>query len=183
MTPVQVAAVLVRLTSVIIVVLALQSLVNYPIAFVTQKEIFLHLVVTMAFLVLVPCGIAAMLWFFPMTVIRAERFEAQSTSAEKVSANLLLSVGIALIAIYSIAFGIIDLAYFEAYHIRSNIILDRQDSDLMGLSDRIRLSPEVFAGRISSTLQIVFGIVLLFGRRSVMRVVKKLKFGGVSASS
>ena len=182
MTPIQVAAVLVRLTAVIIVVLALQSLVSYPIAFVTQREILLHLVISMALLFLVPIGIAASLWFFPMTVMRAERFEDQSIGGNQISAEMVLSVGITLIAIYSLSFGLIDLAYFEAYHLRSSAIMGQHDSDLMDISQRIMLSPEVFAGRISCALQIVFGIFLLLGRNSIMRVVKKLKYDGISTS-
>ncbi len=110
-----------------------------------------------------------MLWRFPNTIASSLSTDESGDSAFHGSSEQVMLIGVALIGLYAFVFGIIDLAYFEAYRYAENQIAERAD-----FSD-YPTSPQSFAGRITNIVQILFGLGLILGRKRIVALIRQAR--------
>jgi hypothetical protein len=166
--------VLVKLGAIAILVNSLQTMSNYS-TYVYGWEGGLLLALT-AFIpsVAIPIAIAAVLWFFPATILGHPLSEAREEPDS--SSYSILFAGIALLGLYALVFGIIDLAYFET---QRQIEIQAYKSADFG---PYRMSPQLIAGRIATVIQILFGAILLIGRKPIANALRTVRRAGTGAS-
>ena len=164
--------VLVRLGAIFIIVYALQNLANY-LLFILGGEGNTAIAVFEFFLVFViPVLISWALWRFPSTVVGSlYSGDGQPPGASDGSDRALL-IGISLVGVYTLVFGIIDLAFFEAHRIA--------EFRLAGYADYFDfpILPQTVAGRFANIVQILLGVVLVFGRNGIASFLRQLRTPG-----
>ena len=157
--------VLVKLCAVVIVVLAMQGVTGYVAFYVnTVEATFIALTASTLNFVL-PVAIAAVLWFFPATVVGDISDDAQAIES---GVDLAL-LAITLIGLYTLVFGVIDLVYFESFRVAERSIID---PDKIGI---YRPSPDTVAGRMTNIVQIIIGLALLVGKKSISRLLLRAR--------
>ena len=166
--------VLVKLCAVVIVVLSLQGLTGYVAYFVAGESSYVQAVLAFLLVFLIPVGLAALLWFFPVSTLRLKELEDKATTTLE-PASLIL-VGITLVGLYVLVFGVIDLFYFEAVRVAEATYAG---ADPWGL---FKPSPDTVAGRYTNILQIVIGAGLLLGRKGLANLLAAARYSGTRAS-
>lgn len=164
--------VLVKLCAVVILVISMQSLAGYVGYFASSGENSFVLVGSLLLNFGIPTLIAAALWFFPATVIgdTSSRLESSPEDAD------LALLAVTLIGLYTLVFGIIDLSYYESIR-----LYEREMADPNNYGTYSSL-PSTTAGRISCVIQIIIGLVLLVGKRSIVQFLKGARKAGVDPS-
>ncbi len=164
--------VLVKLCSVIIVVMSLQSLTGYVGYYVNSPETDFNLIGSILLSSGIPILIAASIWFFPATIIGDVSNDSNALPAE----TDISVLAVTLVGLYILLFGIIDLAYYESLRVYENSLGGS------GLYDSTSTSPTISAGRASTLIQIFIGLVLLIGRQSIARILRTARGAGVDNS-
>ena len=159
---------LIKLGAILVVILALGRLTDY--AFYLPDGAPASLLAGGLILnFLVPVAIAWLLWRFPNLIAGTlAPFESDS-GKPPLSADDVMLIGVALIGLYTLVFGVLDLMYFEGYRYAEHEI-----AKLANFPER-PASPQDFAGRISKIAQIAFGIALLVGRRRIVELVRRAR--------
>ncbi len=171
-----IGVVLVKLGSVLIVVVALQSLSSFSSYFLHFKGASSILVLTLVFNFLIPVAIAAGLWFFPETLLSTvHESDSEWSQSEKIT-HSLLSVGLFLIGVYITVYGVLNLLNYEVLRLAENAVAQAKIYEPVGNF------PAVNAGRLTNAVQIIFGFALLAGRRGLSRLFYKVRYGGVDTS-
>lgn len=166
---------LVKLVAVLIVVMSLRSFTDYMFWFAETAPIPL-LVGGLILHLLVPLAIAWTLWRFPNLIVSSLAPGQADTDGPINPPQDYLLIGVALIGLYALVFGVIDLAYFEGYR-----FAERELAELTDFPDR-PVSPQVVAGRVANVVQIVFGAVLIAGRHVIARLIRGLRGAGLRPS-
>lgn len=125
--------------------------------------------------IILPAIIIAVLWFFPATIIGKQSIDNTGAPSLDDAAGGIL-VGVSLVGLYTLAFGLIDLFYFETQR-WAEASYGGQIS-----YGEFRPSSGTIAGRYSSALQIVVGLALLFGRRGISTVLARARGRGKASS-
>ena len=173
---IRIETVLVRLGAIVVVVNAFRNVAYHSVYFFNPDAPLGPFLVNVGLTFFMPCAIAMFLWLFPAKVLRNGSNGHASDYSSGITADQLLVVGILLLGLYATAFGVIDLIYFEAqrfaeYRYVEAYELDRHDP-----------SPATTAGRVTNIAQIIFGLILIFGRRGMSRLLYKIRYAGVDAS-
>ena len=164
--------VLVKLGAAIIVVTALGNFQHYVRLILGQPWWIPTAILAFLFAVLLPVLIAIAFWRFPNSVVGSLYSKELDSEAGSVDADRFYIVGITLIGVYTLVFGIIELVhvetlqYFLIRHIRE-----------LGYPDTTR-TPEVDARRIANIVRIAIGILLIVGRKGLSRFLRGLRTGG-----
>ncbi len=77
--------------------------------------------------------------------------------------------GIALLGLYAFTFGLLDVLHAESFRIWENRLQEFYDSD------PYPTPAGTVAGRITSYVQVVFGLVLMLGRKGVAALILKVR--------
>jgi hypothetical protein len=147
----KIAIVLVRLGAVWVVISTIQyasSFFQYGYA-ASRAAIFVAL--------LIPLLVAGLMWMFPAHVARLEASELSASADSTVKdASHFLAVGIALIGLFLVANGFVDVFYWA-------VLVSWE------LGEVNMLSPETRAGVIATAIEIPVGFLLIAGRSGVRR--------------
>lgn len=168
--------VLTRLAAVFIAVFALRDLSQFIYFYPGNTEFYPPLVAALGLQFLIPIVIALVLWRFPNLVVGSMVNPMQERSPATSSADTLFLVGVSLLGLYTLVFGVIDLLYFEAHRYAQRELAEAANMPHYGDS------PDNVAGRITNIGQIVVGIILIFGRRKISIFLQKARLAGTGAN-
>lgn len=161
--------VLVKLGAAVIVVLALQGLSTYTAYMVSGPDMLGPTILAFLFNFVIPIAIASVLWRFPNTLLG--RLSAEGTDASedfKVSQDLWV-LGISLIGLYALVFGVIDLLFFESLRFAEQGIAESNNLPDAGAS------LQSIVGRVTNIAQIIFGLALILGRRRIAQFLRNAR--------
>jgi hypothetical protein len=161
--------VLVKLCAVIIVVLSLQGLTSYAAYFVTGEDAWKLTLLAFFFVFAIPFGIATLLWYFPATVVGISSPNTEDHRDHPVQPTDLILVGVTLVGLYALVFGVIDLFHYEAVRVAEAAYLGVE------VDGTYEPSPDTVAGRYTNVLQIFLGISLLLGRKGIASVLSRVR--------
>lgn len=168
--------VLIKLGALVIVVLSLQNLTDY-LAYLSVGPDMLYVpIVAFGLNFLIPVAIAFALWRFPATLLGRNVPDEPAALQTSMSPEAVMLIGVSLIGLYTLIFGLIDLLYFETIRIsQRQIAEDRTYLDYVA-------SPQDIAGRITNVTQIAFGLLLIIGRRGIAAFLQRIRYAGTGAS-
>jgi hypothetical protein len=154
----QLAIVLVRLGAVWIVVTTIQYAGNAITFFEGTNNVIV--VVTHLF----PLVIGALVWLFPAHVARSVASDdSRAIPGSDKLAQKLFGLGVALLGLYLLVYGILDGIYFALHAI--------WEQDALGMNTN-----DARAGLIVSAIQIPLGIALILGRRGLLRLFYRFRY-------
>ena len=113
MSGARVDVVLAKLCAVVIVVLSLQSLTNHLSYLLNTEGAFFFAALAFLFNFGIPVALAAVLWFFPATTLNLKSTDPAMSALPNDPDNYIL-VGVSLVGLYVLVFGVVDLFYFES---------------------------------------------------------------------
>ena len=163
-------AVLVKLAAVFIAVWALRNLADYAYFFVGGDSLA-PFYFGVALILALPVFVAFVLWKFPNLVIGSFAPLNQETPGKAITADELLLIGVSLLGLYTLVFGIIDLLFFEAIRFGERAMARAADYE-------IPLTPQTISGRITNVVQILFGVGLLAGRHGIASFIRRARTAG-----
>jgi hypothetical protein len=108
--------------------------------------------------------LGACFWFFPGTIAN-KIVTANPGTFESSGLSAILLVAIAVLGLFLMAHGAIDLVYHVATLVR-----------LQHLNPDIAVAPPtIFAGAIASVVEIVIGLAFCIGRRGIGRIIERAR--------
>ena len=168
--------VLVKLGAVFIVVYALQNLAYY-ISFLMGAEEYIQIAAVVFCLVfLLPAAFSWTLWKFPATITGALYDKAESPGESDAASQSTLLIGVTLIGLYTLVFGIIDLVYFEAH--RYAELQLAKDANF----PEYPILPQTVAGRMTNIVQVILGGILIYGRNGISVLLRQVRTAGIKTS-
>lgn len=114
------------------------------------------------FNLLIVWSIAAMLWFFPLTVSKSFVRGELDQTVEPLATSSILTISVAVIGVFTLSNGIIDIVYW------SILIHMSQDSSFSVAS------PEATSGVTSTVLEVVIGAFLIFKSRTIAGYIDRV---------
>jgi len=169
-----VSFVLVRLAAAFLFVRGVQGLASYSYLLTGDAQGSTFAVVTLVFGVVLPVGIALVLWLYPEKVTGAEVTRAKSEEA--VSAGAILMIGITLLGLYVFIYGVVGLFRIEALQMAQSKMAENMD-----LPNEV-IGSQAIANRVTYAVQIILGLCLILGRNGLSRILLKAKYGGLAVS-
>jgi hypothetical protein len=170
---VRIDLVLVKLGAIFIIVYALQNLANYMTFIMGGGEYMLTAVFEFFLIFAIPALISWALWRFPRSIVGSLYSGNDKALESSEDTGHILLVGISLLGVYTLVFGIIDLVFFEAHR-----FAEYRLSDYADYLD-YPILPQTVAGRITNIVQIVVGIVLIYGRNGIATFLRQVRKAGV----
>ena len=164
----RVDVVLIKLGAVVILIMTLQGIAGYAGFFKDMAESGIFIVGSVILQFVIPLCIATALWFYPATLAG----DASSEGEHPASETGLIVVGVTLVGLYVLVFGIIDLAYWESLR-----IIEKQYADPVYGTYEPSISMTV--GRVTCVLQVAIGSALLLGKHRIADLLKRAKKAGV----
>ena len=160
--------VVVKIGAVIIVMLALQHLSSYLswMAVTSEWPAAVFAVIALSFFL--PVMMAAILWFFPTTIVGALSQIEEPAESPVYSPQLILMIGISLIGLFVLISGLLDIIFWES----TWQIVQQSESR----NDPV--SPQRLASRVTNFARLLFGFGLLFGRRAIADWIYGIRFAG-----
>ena len=164
--------VVIRLFAVFIVIKAVQYLV-FVTGFVTDPNTGAwNALIAVGLTLVFPLAIAAILWNLPSTILGKLSLPDETMLAD--DHQELLFVGIVLLGIYTLVFGIIAFV----------------DSAMMHINDaanvrpgRYEVLPHVIGRYVTSIAQILLGSALILGRQGLSATIGRFRRAGVRSGS
>lgn len=176
MSHTRVEVVLVKLCAAVIVVLTLQSLTYYAAYFMAGEQA-LGITLLAFFLVFaIPIGMAAILWYFPATVVGTSLGGSEFNESELASSRSAIFIGVTLVGLYTFVFGLIDLFYYEAVRLGEVAYFGSGDYG------SYQPTPDTMAGRYTNILQVALGVLILLGRRGLSELLSRVRGRRADAS-
>jgi len=166
-----VSFVLVRLAAVFLFVRGVQGLSSFSYLLTGDAQLATFAIVTLIFGVFLPAGIAIVMWRHPEKVIGPQLAPAKPDSV--VSAVQLLMIGISLLGLYSLVYGLVDLLRIEAEQMSL-----AQFAASMNLPNEAA-DTRTIGSRIAYSAQIALGVCLILGRNGLSWLLVKAKYGGI----
>ncbi len=167
-----IGAVIVRLAAVFIVVTTLQKLPFTVGSLATLDDFSRIVAVSFALNALIPFAIAWLLWKFPHTVAGGEPGATDFANDAEATGAVLMQTGIALLGLYALTFGVIEIAFFESQRIVAARVAEQSGYGAEGAD------PFFIGQRVSYLLQVVVGLALILGRETVAGWLAFLKTAG-----
>jgi hypothetical protein len=153
--------VLVKLGAVLIVVTAVGNFQTYLSLIMGSPWWVPTALLALLFAVALPVVIAFAFWKFPNTVVGALETETNKKTGQVVTPNELLLIGVSLIGMYTLVFGLIDLVHTEtlrATFLRHLRMTNRSESTI---------SLEADAERYAGLARVMIGFVLVASRHKI----------------
>ena len=161
--------VVVKIGAVIIVMLALQHLSSYLNWMATSSEWPAATFAIIAFSFILPVIMAAILWFFPATIVGTLSQVKESAESPVYSPELILMIGISLIGLFVLVSGVLDIIFWESTWQIVQQSEARNDP----------VSPQKLASRVTNIARLLIGFGLLFGRRAIADWIYAIRFAGI----
>ena len=174
MNAMTVSFVLVRLAAAFLFVRGIQGLTAYSYLLTGDSPAPSFAIVTLVFGVMLPIGIAIILWLHPEKVTGAQIVSAKSEEA--LSASAILMIGITLLGLYVVVYGVVDLFHFEAMQ-----YVQSKATDEMNLPNEA-MNAQAVASRVANFVKILLGVCLILGRNGLTRLFLKAKYGGLAVT-
>ena len=167
---------LTKLGAVFIIVLALHNLAYYISFMMGSAEYVKIAIVVFCLIFVLPAAIAYVLWRFPNMVTGTLYSDREKETGQSNYTDMALLIGVSLIGLYTLVFGVIDLVYFEAHrYAELQLAKDASFPDYPVL-------PETVAGRVTNILQVILGIILIYGRKGIALFLHRIRTAGVKAT-
>lgn len=167
--------VLVKLGAAFIFIYVLQGVSSFFGYFEVVEDRMGMALFSLTMTVILPVIIAAMLWFFPATILGKQSIDNTGAPSLDDAAGGIL-VGVSLVGLYTLAFGVVDLFYFETQRWAEATYAGQISYG------EFRATSGTIAGRYSSAFQIVVGLVLLLGRRGISTMLARARGRGTASS-
>jgi hypothetical protein len=166
-------AVAVRLFAVFLVILSVRQIPGV-VAAVQPGSDFADAAVAMIVMLCVPIALAALLWFFPLSVA-AKLLPRDRESRPRLSsdAELLLDTGLFLLGLWLLALGLSDAFYWTAHILMSN-------AGGVGFGS---FSPEMRASVYGTVFEIAVALWILLKGPGIVGAIRRLREAGASHSS
>lgn len=169
---VRIELVFVKLGAMFIIVYALQNLAYYVSFIMGSEEYMLIAGFVFCLVFALPALIAWALWRFPATLVGSlYRGDDEASKSSDDSGRTLL-IGISLIGVYTLVFGVIDLVYFEAHRFAEYRL--GEDANFPDYP----ILPQTIAGRVTNIVQIVIGMALIYGRKGIVTFLRNVRTSG-----
>lgn len=169
-----VSFVLVRLAAAFLFVRGVQGLSSYSYLLTADKQLAAFAIVTLLFSVVLPIGIAIVLWMHPEKVTGAQVTTMKTD--DPMSAEVILMIGITLLGLYVFVYGVVDLFQTEASQmLRSKVAAN------LDLPNEV-VGRQAIADRVMYIVQVTLGLALIFGRNGLSRLLMKARYGGLAVS-
>lgn len=107
-----------------------------------------------------PLILAAVLWFAPSSLL-GRKLDLVVTDAAAITSSVLARIMVSLLAMWILAFGLVDLVYFE-----TEIWTSKR-----AFPESYQITPEQLAGRVTNIVQILIGIGLWKQRYQFARLM------------
>ena len=167
----QIGAVVCRLAAVYLAVDAVKSLsfARFDSSFWSDPPtILMYLGLTVA----TPLIAAVVIWFGAEKLAQFESTDDSKPGDLSLSASDLFAVGVTLIGVYAVFFGIV-----SAFRIESMAAIERfSRAEEQQFSSTV--SYTYWAARAGYLPQIFIGVLLILGRRRLSRILFKIRYGG-----
>lgn len=176
MSTTRIDIILVKLGAVFIIVYALQNLAYY-ISFLMGAQDYIQIAAVIFCLVFIlPVAFSWALWKFPATITGALYDKAENPGEGDAVSQSALTIGVTLIGLYTLVFGIIDLVYFEAH--RYAELQLAKDANF----PEYPILPQTVAGRMTNIVQVVLGGILIYGRNGISVLLRQVRTAGIKTS-
>ena len=153
--------VLVKLGAVLIVVTAVGNFQTYLSLIMGEPWWVPTALLALLFAVALPVAIAFAFWKFPNTVVGALEAKSDMETSQVVTPGELLLIGVSLIGLYTLVFGLIDLVHTET--LRATFLRHLR----MTNQSEMNISFEADAERYAGLARVLIGFVLIAGRHKI----------------
>ena len=174
MNSMTISFVLVRLAAVFLFVRAVQGLSTFSYMLSGDEKVATFAVITIVFMVILPAAVAIVLWIHPEKVTGAQASVGKSDGP--ISAQQILMIGVSLLGLYLIVYGVVDL-----FRIEANQVLQQQlagDAGEAGMQDEVQRRAMIIS-RFGYGIQLAMGVLLILGRSGLSRLLLKAKYGAL----
>lgn len=171
----RIGIILVKLGAVFLLVSVLQDINGFLAYFEFLEERKGLVIFSLTMVVVLPLLIVAVLWFFPATLVGKLSADSADTVRLDTAAGATL-VGVTLVALYALVFGLVDLFYYESVRYAEASFAE----ELAYLP--YRPSTDTIVGRYTNVFQIFVGLVLLLGRRGISQTLAAARGRGKVSS-
>ena len=161
--------ILIRLAAVFLVARSIQALSWLPFSLFSAGEFQWGALIGTIPILIVPIAIAIVLWRLPGTILG--ELPSSEESVEGIDYDALMFVGVSLIGLYVLVFGILELATAISSH-----------TVLADYASRSEVREQVNHRYFMGTVQTVLGITLILGRSGIARLIGKARYAGTGAS-
>lgn len=121
---------------------------------------------------ILPIVVATVLWTRPEKVTGAQQTGSKSEST--MDAEQVLMIGLSLMGLYVLVYGIVNLFAFESAH-----LYHTHNTETGGLPD-FGEARAMLQYRVRYGTEIILGFVLLLGRRGITRLLLRARYGAVT---
>lgn len=160
--------VVVKIGAVIIVMLSLQHLSSYMNWMAVSSEWPAAVFAIIALSFILPVIMAAILWFFPATIVGTLSKIEKPAESPVYSPELILMIGLSLIGLFVMISGLLDIIFWESTW---QIVQQSESRDAP-------VSPQTLASRVTNFVRLLFGFGLLFGRRKIADWIYGIRYAG-----
>ena len=171
MNAMTISFVLVRLAAIFLFVRAVQGLSTFSYMLSGDERVATFAVITVVFMVILPAAVAIVLWIHPEKVTGAQASDGKSEGP--ISAQQILMIGVSLLGLYLIVYGVVDLFRIEANQVLQQQLLG--DTELHDEAQR----RAIVLSRIGYGIQLAMGVLLVLGRSGLSRLLLKAKYGAL----
>lgn len=113
-------------------------------------------------------AISGVLWVFPLTVARKLLpVMSEPRSEPQVDASVAMSLGLVLIGLWVLAYGLVNAAYWLTLMVSIH---------RMG-GESYAWTPEQVAGITATVIELAVGVGLLFGAKGLKRLIYRFRYG------
>jgi len=153
--------VLVKLGAAFIVVTAVGNFQAYLSLILGKSWWAPTAVIALLFAVALPAVIAFVFWKFPNTVVGSLTASTDGETSQGITPNELLLIGVSLLGLYTLVFGLVDLVHTETMSV--TFVRHLQ---MMNMPETT-LSPDADAQRYAGLARIIIGFVMIAGRHKI----------------
>lgn len=175
MSAMTISFVLVRLAATFLFVRGIQGLAAFGYLLTSELPVSGYGAFTLVFGVLLPTGIAMVLWTWPEKITGAE--QKHPGTADAVTAEQVLAIGLSLLGLYVLVYGVADLIAGESAH-----LFARRHAPQELLPDLQEVQQTV-ASRVRYVSQILLGLALLACRNGVSSLLLRARYAGVGRTA
>ena len=153
--------VLVKIGAALIVVTALGNFQTYLSLILGKPWWVPTALIALLFAVVLPVIIAFAFWKFPNTVVGSLAGGIERKNTHGTSSNEILLIGVSLIGLFTLVFGLVDLVHTET--MRVTFVRHLR---MMNMPETT-VSPDADAQRYAGLARITLGLVLIAGRHKI----------------
>ena len=161
--------VLVKLGAALIVVTAVGNFQTYLSLILGKPWWVPTALIALLFAVLLPVVIAFIFWKFPNTVVGSLGADSDSQEGQGIKPNEFLLIGVSLIGLYTLVFGVVDLVHTET--LRVTFVRHLR---MMNMPETT-VSSDADAQRYAGLARCILGVVLIAGRHKIAGILHRQK--------